>query len=315
MQSFPERNDALKYIQKDRKNIYLKYQMPTALFHRAHLNGPLLFGPSTDKYRFNENGTTNPSFVIPRSIDARNLEEVASNLPKLSYGRGVDMKVLKTRYTFPNFLLGEMLYKSEGAPESTEVFRPYQIIDDNYREFWVKIYGTGFYFPYNKSKYFLPPGYHMVERADGVIMYFNENTKIMKSDFPLGSYMIIPDGETIGDVINNTETCQEIEKRVMEVLQYLYKDTKGGTTNLEVVSDITAQQHFGLVAYMTNLESVINKYVNLEEEEEEYGGNKKKKSKRTNIKYMKKMKRTKRTKRTKRMNIKYMKKSKKNHHK
>jgi hypothetical protein len=208
-----------------------------------------------------------------------------------------------------------MLYKSEGAPESTEVFRPYQIIDDNYREFWVKIYGTGFYFPYNKSKYFLPPGYHMVERADGVIMYFNENTKIMKSDFPLGSYMIIPDGETIGDVINNTETCQEIEKRVMEVLQYLYKDTKGGTTNLEVVSDITAQQHFGLVAYMTNLESVINKYVNLEEEEEEYGGNKKKKSKRTNIKYMKKMKRTKRTKRTKRMNIKYMKKSKKNHHK
>ena len=51
----------------------------------------------------------------------------------------------------------------------------------------------------------------MVERADGVIMYFNEKTKEMKSNFPLGSYMIMPDGETIEDVIKNTETCQKIK--------------------------------------------------------------------------------------------------------
>jgi hypothetical protein len=317
MRSIPQRDDALKYVinqQDKKKNTYLKYQMPTALFHRDDsLNGPLQFGPSINPYRFNKNGITDPSFVIPRSIDAFNLAEVASKSPKTMFGK-VDIKVLKTRYTFPNFLLGEMLYQSEGVPESTEVFRPYPPIDDNYKEFWVKVYGTGFYFPYDKSKYFLPPDWYMVERADGVIMYFNEKTKEMKSNFPLGSYMIMPDGVTIDDVIKNTVTCQKIKNNVTDLVD-AYVDL-ARTTNTDFdSSNIKAQQHFGLIAYMTNLDSVISKHVNLEEGGEEYGGNKKKKSKRTNIKYMKKMKRTKRTKRTKRMNIKYMKKSKKNHHK
>ena len=327
--------DSLSYITNKDNNVYLKYQMPTALFHKdAAAAGTVSYGPSLGT-NFKSDGKIDNELVIPNSEDAKNLTEVALKTPKrrtrlsLGFRSSPDVELLNTRFSFPNFLLGKMLHKRDNISESEVVYRPYstQSADGNHLEFWVKSYDSGFYFPYDKRKYFLPVQdeheWQMVERADGVIMYYHTK-RGMQANFPPGSYMIWDRRESFDNVIFPTENHEKIKTAIMDDLM--------GNLGVNSLADLNSkkiQRRIGLVAYMTNLKCIFeedNLYAErveddddeVEEEEEEGGGggsNKKKKSKRTNIKYMKRTKRTKRMKRMKRMNMKYMKKSKKNHHK
>jgi hypothetical protein len=136
-------------------------------------------------------------------------------------------------------------------------------------------------------------------------MYFYKDKGLFQSDFPEGSYIIIPLDKKVSDVLIFGTTSMEIEDKVVEAVN-LYENATG----IIDTNNSTIQLHFGLIAYMVNLKNVFKDNPSFTD-----GGNKQKKYKRTNIKYMKRTKRTKRMKRMKRMNMKYMKKSKKNHHK
>jgi hypothetical protein len=312
------RDDALTHI-KNRKNVFLKYSMPKASFHFDE-NGVEQYGPSFSRNNFNSDGSINTEIVITGGIDYKNLKAMALNTrkkKKLSlsgYSYSPDFEKLKTQFSFPNFLLGEMLHKVTGVEEvkatDQQVYRP--LADrgtDDEAELVVKIFlvdGTSTIdFPYDKDKYFLPDGWTMVERADGVIMYFYKDKGLFQSDFPEGSYIIIPLDKKVSDVLIFGTTSMEIEDKVVEAVN-LYENATG----IIDTNNSTIQLHFGLIAYMVNLKNVFKDNPSFTD-----GGNKQKKYKRTNIKYMKRTKRTKRMKRMKRMNMKYMKKSKKNHHK
>ena len=308
------RNDALTHI-RNGKNVFLKYSMPKASFffeEKGDEIGVTKYGPSFSRNNFKSDGTIDSNIVIPGGIDYKNLQVMALNARTKNRfsGYSPDFKKLKTQFSFPNFLLGEMLHKVTGAEvvkvTDQQVYRPYADTGtDDEAELVVKIFlvdGTSTIdFPYDKDKYFLPDGWTMVERADGVIMYFYKAKGLFQSDFPEGSYIIIPLDKKPSDVlILGGTTSEEIKDKVMEAVE-LYEE--GGTKRIDTNTPII-QFHFGLIAYMVNLDNV---FINNPSPTD--GGNKQKKYKRTNIK------RTKRTKRTKRMNIKYMKKSKKNHHK
>lgn len=317
MEGIEARDDALTHIKnkENRNNVFLKYSMPKASFHYDP-SKRMQYGPSFSRENFNSNGGININKVCPRGIDFKNLQQLAVDVrtPNRGGGYSYDLKKLKTRFSFPNFLLGDMLYidPRRKPMNPLQVLRPYaETGNADQVELVLKLYsstGTAgeepWHFPYDKEIYHLPSGWVMAERADGVIMYYHID-KGFQPDFPLGSYIHLPMGKELNEVIIGLDSgvSKDIKTDVMYAVK-LYEEDVGGEID---ITNIPIQLHLGLIAYMVNLKIVFENNLS-----PAYGGNKKKKSKRTNIK---KMKKTKRTKRMKRMNMKYMKKSKKNHHK
>uniref|UniRef100_A0A6C0I276 Uncharacterized protein n=1 Tax=viral metagenome TaxID=1070528 RepID=A0A6C0I276_9ZZZZ len=281
-------NDALEYIidaEALDNTVYDKYAMPVILFtaNAGDNIGNVVLGPSGSLNKFDVNGvlvTGASPYVYAGSYDYNNLTQVAiSNKRKLT--GGTDVKELKTKYSFPNFLLGEMLFKVHGTEEAKYVFKFYD--DKNSMEFWIKLY-PGTWFPYDSSKYVFPSGYNLVERADGIIMYYNTVTQTLESNFPLGSYYILPPGGDLTTVINFTNKYRVIQREVaLAAAQVLPSN----------MSDPNIQRMLQLVAYMTNLRAIKASFI---PPIIPGGGGGKKKTKRTNI-------------------IKYMAKSKKKHYK
>lgn len=314
MEGIQARDDALTHIKnkENKNNVFLKYSMPKASFHYDP-HKIMQYGPSFSRENFNSNGNININKVCSGGIDFKNLQQLALDLRtpnRMVEGYSYDFKKLQTRFSFPNFLLGDMLHidPRRKLTDPLQVLRPYaETGTDDEAELVLKLYsgstGTAdeksWHFPYDKDIYHLPPGWVMAERADGVIMYYNIE-KGFQPDFPLGSYIYIPMGKEVRDVIIRLDSG--VSKKIKTDVMYAVKKYKPFD-----ITNIPMQLHLGLIAYMANLEIVFDNNPS-----PTYGGNKKKKSKRTNIK---KMKKTKRTKRMKRMNMKYMKKSKKNHHK
>jgi hypothetical protein len=188
-------NDALSYYVnygEGNGKVYDKYAMPVILFTANGANaGDVVLGPSTSLHKFGNGGvviTGASPDVFPGGYDNNNLTQVSANGEKKLVG-GVDIDKLNTKCSFPNFLLGEMLYKTPGAKEAVGVHKMYS----GDIEFWIKTY-PGIFFPYDETKYYLPPGWKMVERVDGVIMFFNTTAtdNALQSNFPLGSYYILP---------------------------------------------------------------------------------------------------------------------------
>jgi len=279
-------NDALEYIidTEDDNSVYDKYAMPVILFTaNGNAAGNVILGPSDSLDKFNANGvvvTGASPQVFPGGYDFNNLTQVAVNSEKKMMG-GVDIAKLNTKFSFPNFLLGEMLYKTPGAKEATGVFKMFN--DKSSMEFWIKNY-PGMFFPYNPAMYFFPPGYKLIERADGVIMYFNTVTNTLESNFPMGSYYILPQGADLNTVIKLTRRYNAIDGAVTAAVALIPPAH---------MSEPNIQRILQLVAYMTNLEEIKASF---SPPIIPGGGGGKKKTKRTNI-------------------IKYMAKSKKKYHK
>lgn len=277
-------NDALEYIlnRDDNDNVHEKYAMPIILFTARGVNvGDVILGPSDIGQKFGNGGVVvvgaSPS-VFPGGYDFNNLTQVYANSEKKMIG-GVDSGILNTKYSFPNFLLGEMLYKAPGAKEATGVCKMFK--GEGAMEFWIKNY-PGIYFPYDPTKYFFPNGWKLIERADGVIMYFNTETNNVESNFPMGSYYIRPQGSALNTVIKDSARYNAIDTAVSNAAAQF---------SPAQMSDPNVQRILQLVAYMTNLDEIKRSFRIVPG-----GGGGKKKTKRTNI-------------------IKYMAKSKKKHHK
>ena len=284
--TMPQLRDALSYYRNDNK-VYLKYKMPTVYF--SDTAGTIVAEVSRAPNRFLDGGALNPTVVLG-DLDRANLEQISLNssterVPGKHYGTNpVTYKHLNTRYTFPNFLLGEMLYKThgKGLGKDFKVYRPYKgdLSPDNL-EFWAMNYEDteGEFFPYDKTKYVLPAGWRMIERADGVIMYISPQN-IVHSDFPPGSYYIlngVNDDATRRTVFKKSARHEVIMGEVTRAIGLGLGTDSGGLTGAYNEAQMMlpiVQAKLQLLAYTTNLIML----------EQMIGGDiKKKKTKRRNV--------------------------------
>ena len=279
--------DALSYYWKDTK-VYLKYKMPTVYFFGTG-PGTINTQVSTASNRFLDGGAVDTTVVLG-DLDRANLEQISLNssterVPGKRWGTNpVTYKQLNTRYTFPNFLLGEMLYKThgKGGPDF-KVYRPYKgdLSPDNL-EFWAMNYEDteGEFFPYDKTKYVLPAGWRMIERADGVIMYISPQN-IVHSDFPPGSYYIlngVNDDDTRRTVFKKSARheviMREVNAAIAKGLGHSPVGTATGPYDEAQMMLPIVQAKLQLLAYTTNL-IILEQTIG--------GAIKKKKTKRRNV--------------------------------
>lgn len=274
------RRDALTYyIDEDAGEPYPKYQMPEILFRTNAGNvilNPCLaqnhfdLGVRPPVVAFGDNGY----LPLKDSHDYNNLQKILSDFQPTSIRvatGGVfssstmqpDYTPLRLRYSFPNFLLGEVLYKdpafeTPGKPEvigKVQVGRP--LLD--HPELWVKIQATNdYFFPYDTNRYYLPPGYEMYERADGIIIYRNPNSEI-EFTFPLGSYMIvnIDSAGRITPPIKSTPRYLEIQSVVKAKMERMAGVAPGAPVSYVNFQGQGYQFSLQLVAYMANLKILL----------------------------------------------------------
>jgi hypothetical protein len=274
------RSNALKYYIDDTGEPYPKYQMPEILFKTMGAN--VILGPCLADNHFIFSNPTRPPTVnsgndgllpLQDSHDYNNLKKILEDFqPTLIRVSGgtfsfstmqPDYSPLRFRYSLPNFLLGEVLYKDSkyetpGKLENigkVKVGRP--LLD--HPELWVKIQANNdYFFPYDTNRYYLPPGYEMYERADGVIIYRNPNSQI-EFTFPLGSYMIvhIDAGGTITPPIKPTTRYLEINNVVKAKMERMAGVGANGLVPYVTFQTGNYQSSLQLVAYMANLKSLL----------------------------------------------------------
>ena len=281
----PQKVDGLGYFQDSTGAEYIKYDMPKILFtvvQPVSAAAVVRLEPSTYATKFVirnrkiEVQTDNHPGPYPNSVDYQNLQEIITSNPTLKIDE------LNNLYTFPNFLSEDMLFTSPPNIVSTNVSRPFRNEKGQLNEVWVKSYGKfGYNFPFNQDIYHLPPGWNMMVRADGIIMYFNGNN--LQLEFPIGSYYKKAATTRIEAVFKPTERKRVIALEVDRIITHL------GLNPLQM-STPGNQQLLKAISYLANLEYVKTDLGLV-------GGKKKSKpTKRTNI-------------------IKYMAKSKKKYHK
>jgi hypothetical protein len=283
----PQKVDGLGYFQDSTGAEYIKYDMPKILFTAVQpANAPAVvrLEPSIFTTKFFRNQerqiavqTNNHPGPFPNSVDFQNLQEVITSNPTFK------IEELNNLHTFPNFLSEDMLFTSPPDIVSNNVSRPFRNEKGQLNEVWVKSYGKfGYNFPFNPDIYHLPPGWNMMVRADGIIMYYNGN--IVQLEFPLGSYYKMAANTRFETVFKPTERTRVIATEVERIITHLRLSPLQMSTPGN-------QQLLKAISYLANLDYVKRDLGVL------VGGKKKSKpTKRTNI-------------------IKYMAKSKKKYHK
>lgn len=302
----PEVVDALSYLWNpaEQEEVCSKYKMPSVLFTvdgmgaveivNAPAPGAIVTGPSRAVNRFSNGGElTAGTNVFPGGKDYRNLTQIGmlrgSNSFRLGNSSPLPIDKYNSYFTFPNFLLGNMLYMSLdafGRPRNpaTYVFRPFvDSSSQNDMEFWVKNYDTGdASFPYDQEKYVLPAGWKMIERADGIIMYLSPANHL-NSDPPDGSYYIKKPGIDIARVIKSTDAYTAMVNAVNAAITNGDGAAGGGAPYTAVqMGNPVVQNKLKLVAYMTNIDHLRRHGVT--------GGNKKKTKRKNIIKHVAKSK-------------------------
>jgi hypothetical protein len=257
------RRDALKYYLRNDDNIpYKKYEMPEILCTTNA--GMVILGPC-NTYGHIINGIVqhgdDGQLPLFNSHDYRNLVEVARNYmnnpPTITTGRmfksqSIDYQPLMLRFSFPNVLLSTMLYKDPEYKPPTDKREPLgrPINSEETQEFWVKLYNGDYYFPYDKSRYYLPPGYRMVEAPDKRILYIDQGNNV-SATFPIGSYMIatLVGGNAVMPIINSTE-----HREILTQIQTSMEAMNNGNRNVTLDNfNNQFQEALQLVAYMKNL--------------------------------------------------------------
>ena len=287
--------DALSYIWNpdDTGEVCYKYKMPSVLF--TQLGGQVDIvnpvpginvgtGPSTQVNRFTKDGgvITTGTNVYPGGKDYTNLAYIGQLRDTIVMGF-FNKHNFNSYFTFPNFLLGEMLYMSINPKtgviytQATHVFRLFSdSSSQNELEFWVKHYGTGDgSFPYDKTKYVLPSGWKMIERADGIIMYLSQENQLF-SDPPDGSYYIKKTDVNILTVIKSSVAHNLMVNEVNNAIRNGHGAGRVGQYGLADMGTPEVQNKLKLVAYMKNIEYLKQQYSLA-------GGGNKKKTKRKNI--------------------------------
>lgn len=289
-----QKRDALDYFETEDGVPYDKYDMPNVLF--TVNAGAITLGPSTVQNRFTLTkqviASNDNNLPYPGSPDVANLKTISANFPVAKLTSKEDEAIaLNQRFTFPNFLSGDMLLLKEGKdgrriPDPTELGRPFASPSGNGAEFWAKLYGgTSYYVPYDERIYFFPPGIKLLVRYDDMVMFYDTTEEELSFNVPPGSYYIKPGGV---DLIPNVFRDSVRNTRITGTLQAVV-DTGPVPTPQEVLS-LPYQKMLKALAYIENLIYTKESYALA-------GGGKKtsKPTKRTKI-------------------IKYMAKSKKKYH-
>jgi hypothetical protein len=301
----PEVVDALSYLWNPDEpgEVCSKYKMPSVLFTQTVagaveiVDAPAanVTGPSRELNRFSDGGVVTGTNVVPGGGDDINLTQIGllrgSNRVGLGNSSPLPIDKYNSYFTFPNFLLGEMLFMSldpttgRPRPPVTYVNRPF--IGSNSKndmEFWVKNYGEqDASFPYDKEKYVLPDGWKMIERADGIIMYLSPENHL-KSDPPDGSYYIKKPNVDIARVIRQSVAHNEMVNWVNAAIRNGHgAGGGGGQYTVADMGTANVQNKLKLVAYMKNIEY-------LKRQKGIAGGNKKKTKRKNIIKHVAKSK-------------------------
>lgn len=303
----PQVVDALRYLWNpdEQGEVCYKYKMPSVLFTQTAgaavevvdaAPGANVTGPSREPNRFSDGGVVvTGTNVVPGGGDDRNLTQIGllrgSNRVGLGNSTPLPIDKYNSYFTFPNFLLGEMLYTSldptTGRPRTPVIFVNRPFIGSNSKndmEFWVKNYGEqDASFPYDKERYVLPEGWKMIERADGIIMYLSPQNHL-NSDPPDGSYYIKKPNVDITRVIRQSVAHNEMVNSVNAAIRN-GDGAAGGGAQYTVADMGTAnvQNKLKLVAYMKNIEY-------LKRQKGIAGGNKKKTKRKNRINHMAKSK-------------------------
>ena len=267
------RADALRYYKPGLREPYSKYAMPEIMFRVNNL-GNVILGPTEPNTAtgthidINANpptvNTGNNPLPHLNGLDHANLIQVVADYVddptkivmvdgtrrnwKTGFTQTIKVRSfqdLRVMYSFPNFLLGEMLQKEQHRVGPVLYGRPIIGLTD----FWVKLYNQDFPFPYNKKKYVLPPGWIMLERADGIIVYQNISTNTIQPNPPPGSYMIA--------LLNNSPIIASPRHvAIVAAVDAAMGVMNNGAAAVPVANFTNFQQSLQLVAYMENLKLI-----------------------------------------------------------
>ena len=300
----PQISDGLEYFEDKDGATYHKYNMPDILF--TVVAGVITISPSTIQERFQLNkqviNGNNGGLPYPGSPDVANLETIRDNF---KVGRMTpasdEMAALNQRFTFPNFLSGDMLLlkkiERERIPDSTTLGRPFPSETGWGAELWAKFYGPvhQYFVPYDDTIYIFPPSIKLMVRADDMVMYYDESDGQLSFSLPIGSYYIKPVGTTLipnifRDSVRHADITREVQEQVTAI-----NNSLGGRGGLTPAMMMTPgyQKRLKAFSYIQNLTYIR------ETAAVPAGGKKTSKT----------------SKPTKRRNIKYMAKSKKKYHK
>jgi hypothetical protein len=297
-----QKADGLEYFENRQGETYQKYNMPDILFTVGAANA-IVIGPSTNAVRFREDRTIiegNVGDAVQLSYDSNNLKAIEKAHPPtpLTTKKITDQAILNERYTFPNFLSGDMLLLKferttagdERIRDSTIIGRPFASEYGDGAELWVKYYDKYNYFvPYDETIYVFPPGFSLLVRADDMVMYYHQSGAVSFTP-PIGSYYKKPPAAAFNSVFRDSARYDYLNTEVQAQVDTIAAGSRGGILTPAMMMTPAFQKNLKAFSYLQNL-------VYIRDTEHVAAGGKKtsKPTKRTKI-------------------IKYMAKSKKKYH-
>jgi len=297
-----QKADGLEYFENREGVTYQKYNMPDISFTVGAANA-IVIGPSRIAVRFTENRTIIEGHVgdaYPMSYDSNNLKAIEKAHPAtpLTTKKTTDQAILNERYTFPNFLSGDMLLLKktgvgeERIPDSDIIGRPFASEHGDGAELWVKYYGGAYnyFLPYDESIYVFPPGVSLLVRADDMVMYYNQSSGAVSFTPPIGSYYKKSPAAALNSVFRESARYDHINREVQAQVNAITAGSRNGILTPATMMTPAFQKTLKAFSYLQNL-------VHIKDTENVPAGGKKtsKPTKRTKI-------------------IKYMAKSKKKYH-
>ena len=220
---------------------YIRYNMPTfhyrsdirvaedqlAYYTPVQINSPLpLFSGETETLHTTDDGTqpTTNSFEARSLSTAFKLLRTKQVLRKKMYNPVFPEQEAQTpvligglKYgpvpirIFPNYLFGCLIRNADPVEDGNNLGRPlFSSSDPGINDVWCKIFPQetqpgqqrpGFIVPYDKTKFFIPDGYDLVEDWSGFIRVIDIRNKVYV-DMPLGAVMM-----GINAPLNTTSTA------------------------------------------------------------------------------------------------------------
>ena len=200
--------------------------------------GRIVIGPSIVHERFTTakrvRAFNNNGLPYPGSPDEANLMMISSNFSVNRFeSKENEAAILNHRFTFPNFLSGDMLLlkKTNGVErfaDSTIIGRPFASETGDGAELWAKYYGDTYFVPYDDTIYIFPAGVSLLVRADDMVMYYHSELGVLSFSPPIGSYYIKPPGL---DLLPNVFRESARYTHILEEVQAQVDDmVRGGLT-------------------------------------------------------------------------------------
>ena len=254
-----QKADGLEYFENHEGETYQKYNMPNILFTVDNA-GRIVIGPSIVHERFTTakrvRAFNNNGLPYPGSPDEANLMMISSNFSVNRFeSKENEAAILNHRFTFPNFLSGDMLLlkKTNGVErfaDSTIIGRPFASETGDGAELWAKYYGDTYFVPYDDTIYIFPAGVSLLVRADDMVMYYHSELGVLSFSPPIGSYYIKPPGlDLLPNVFRESARYTHIMEEVQAQVDAM---VRGGLTSAMMMTP-ALQKNLKAFSYIQNL--------------------------------------------------------------